>query len=50
LFIAGRGGNNVAVTWLLLGAVMAGICSLIGTGGAVTWIINYFGVQAPVVL
>ena len=49
MFIAGRGGNNVAVTWVLLGAVMAGIGSLIGTGGAVTWIMNYIGVHAPVV-
>jgi hypothetical protein len=32
----------------LLGALMAGIGTLIGTGGVVTWIMNYIGVTAPI--
>jgi hypothetical protein len=48
-FIASKGGNSGAVTWILLGALMAGIGSLVGTGGVVTWIMNYIGVHAPVV-
>nr|MDO8112535.1 hypothetical protein [Candidatus Sigynarchaeota archaeon] len=36
VFLVSRGSNTGAVTWILLGAVMAGIGSLIGTGGIIT--------------
>jgi len=50
LFVAGRGGGgNTAVTTILLGAVMTGIGSLLGTGGIVTLIMNYIGVNAPII-
>jgi hypothetical protein len=49
VFLASKGSNSGAVTWILLGALMAGIGSLVGTGGVVTWIMNCIGVYAPVV-
>jgi hypothetical protein len=48
MFLASRGGNT-AVTMLLLGTAMAGIGSLFGTGGMITWIMDFIGMAAPVV-
>ena len=47
MFLASRGGNS-SVTMLLLGTVMTGIGSLIGTGGMITWIMGFIGVNVPV--
>ncbi len=34
---------------ILLGVAIAGIGSLVGTGGMITWIMGFTGVHAPVV-
>ena len=49
MFLASRGGDS-AVTMLLLGTAMAGIGSLIGTGGMITWIMDFIGVHAPILV
>ena len=49
-FLAGRGGNGgTPIKLVLLGVAITGIGTLVGTGGIVTWIMNYIGVHAPVV-
>ncbi len=48
-FLAARGNSGVPVKLVLLGVAISGIGSLIGTGGIITWIMNYISVAAPVV-
>ncbi len=47
-FLVGRGNNGVPVKLVLLGVAISGIGTLIGTGGIITWIMNFVGVYAPV--
>ena len=49
-FVAGRGGSGgTPIKLVLLGVAITGIGTLVGTGGIVTWIMNFVGVHAPVV-
>ncbi len=47
-FLAGHGGST-PIKLVLLGVAITGIGTLIGTGGIITWIMNFAGVYAPVV-
>ncbi len=47
VFLATRGRNGAA--WVIIGAAIMGVGSLIGSGGIVTWIMDYMGVTAPVI-
>jgi len=49
-FVAGRGGSGgTPIKLVLLGVAITGIGTLVGTGGIITWIMNFAGVHAPVV-
>ncbi|MEX2718666.1 MAG: hypothetical protein Q6370_020400 [Candidatus Sigynarchaeota archaeon] len=49
-FLVGRGnGGSTPVKLVLLGVAITGIGSLVGTGGIITWIMQFAGVHAPVV-
>ncbi len=48
VWFAGSRGSGTPVKLILLGVAIAGIGSLVGTGGMITWIMNYIGVTAPV--
>nr|MDO8085256.1 hypothetical protein [Candidatus Sigynarchaeum springense] len=47
-FLAGHGGST-SIKLVLLGVAITGIGTLIGTGGIITWIMGFAGVDAPVV-
>jgi len=48
-FLAGRGGNDLPIKLVLLDVAISAVGTLVGTGGIVTWIMNFVGVHAPVV-
>ena len=48
LFLAGH-GSSASIKLVLLGTAISAVGVLVGTGGIVTWIMNYAGVHAPVV-